>query len=367
MASTSYLLIVLWTGLVSFFAKYSKYAQNMIQTSKNQYEIRYGKIWSLLIMIPLIIMVTFRDKWFGDTSAYINTFNSMPSDLSGLSTFVSLLTKDELYYISAALIKIFISDNYLVYFFVLATFQAFAVSKTFRKYSSDYFFCIFLFLTSTDYLSWMFNGIRQFTAVCMTLLCCGLILKKKYIPVILTILFASLFHGSALILIPFIFISQGKAWNKKTLMFLFAAIVIIFFVDSFTDILDSALSDTQYKNVVSDWTNSEDNGTNILRVLVYSVPTIISIFGKRIINLENNRLINFCTNMSIASTGIYLISMFTSGIFVGRLPIYFSLYSYILLAWEIENMFEKSTKKIVKILAMLFYGAFYLYSIRNML
>lgn len=45
--------------------------------------------------------------------------------------------------------------------------------------------------------------------------------------------------------------------------------------------------------------------------------------------------------MSIVSAGIYLVSMFTSGIYIGRLPIYCSLYSYVLLPWEIKHLFNE--------------------------
>lgn len=179
---------------------------------------------------------------------------------------------------------------------------------------------------------------------------------------IILILVASTVHQSALLLIPFIFIAQGKAWNKKTIIFIIAIIIIISFVGNFTNILDSMLEETQYKNVVSDWQESQDDGTNIFRVLVYAVPSILSLVGLRYIKEADNPLINLCTNMSIVAVGFYVISMFTSGIFIGRLPIYFSLYSYILLPWEIEHMLDEKSYKIVYALMIIFYLLFYLYS-----
>ena len=219
-----------------------------------------------------------------------------------------------------------------------------------------------MFIASTDYISWMFNGIRQFLAVTLTFWGIGLILKKKYAAMIILILVASTVHQSALLLIPFIFIAQGKAWNKKTIIFIIAIIIIISFVGNFTNILDSMLEETQYKNVVSDWQESQDDGTNIFRVLVYAVPSILSLVGLRYIKEADNPLINLCTNMSIVAVGFYVISMFTSGIFIGRLPIYFSLYSYILLPWEIEHMLDEKSYKIVYALMIIFYLLFYLYS-----
>ena len=70
--------------------------------------------------------------------------------------------------------------------------------------------------------------------------------------------------------------------------------------------------------------------------------------------------------MSIASAGLYVISMFTSGIFIGRLPIYFSLYNYILLPWEINRIFTKQSARIIYIIMVIAYLGFYLYSLRTM-
>lgn len=187
--------------------------------------------------------------------------------------------------------------------------------------------------------------------------------EKKYVQVISIILVASLFHQSALIILPFIFICQGKAWNKKTLFFITLIIIVVAGIESFTGILNSALAETQYQNVVSDWQSFEDDGTNILRVLVYTVPTILALLGKKKIEQENNKVINYCVNMSLISTGFYIVSMFTSGIFIGRIPIYFSLFNYILLPWEIKNLFEWKSRTLMWLFMILGYLGFYYYSI----
>lgn len=188
-------------------------------------------------------------------------------------------------------------------------------------------------------------------------------LEKKWVPTILMILLASTMHQSALVMIPIVIIVQGKAWNKRTILFLSAALVAVTFVNQFTSILDNMMQETQYANMVNDWTLWGDDGTNVFRVLVYSVPTILSLIGLKYIHYENDPVINFCANMSIVSTGLYIISMFTSGIFIGRLPIYASLYNYILLPWEIDHMFTKKSSKIMGLFMVVAYLAFYWYQV----
>lgn len=61
-------------------------------------------------------------------------------------------------------------------------------------------------------------------------------------------------HQSALVMIPIVIIVQGKAWNKRTILFLSAALVAVTFVNQFTSILDNMMQETQYANMVNDWT-----------------------------------------------------------------------------------------------------------------
>lgn len=317
-------------------------------------------MWAFIAFLPLIIWAGFRGD-VGDTWAYELMYSEIPETISQLAKYLLTITKDRGFTVLSGIIKIIVGNNTKLYFLVLAGIQGIILALIYRKYSISYLLSFFLFIASTDYLSWMFNGIRQFTAVTIVFAATGLMLKKKYVPLIAVILAASTVHGTALLMIPIVLIAQGKAWNKRTVIFVLLTVVAVAYVDQFTDILDFMLTDTQYTNVVSDWKSSNDDGTNALRVLVYSVPAILSYVGRRWIAEENDPMINLCTNMSIVSAGLYLISMFTSGIFIGRLPIYASLYSYILLPWEIDHVFTRRSSKIILMMLIALYLVFYYY------
>ena len=209
-------------------------------------------------------------------------------------------------------------------------------------------------------MSWMHNGIRQFMAISIIVAALPLLLKKKYIPLIAIILLASTFHASALIMIPVVFIVQGKAWNKKTVLCIIACLIALVFVDRFTDILDSLLMETQYSNVVTEWQAGEDDGTNPLRVLVYSIPMILSIIGRKQIKKEKNELMDIMQNFSILTFGIAILSMATSGIFLGRAICYSAIFSTpILLPWEIEHVFTRESARLIRIAMVICYIAFF--------
>ena len=89
----------------------------------------------------------------------------------------------------------------------------------------------------------MFNGVRQFAAVTIIFASTKFMLEKKWVPTILMILLASTMHQSALVMIPIVIIVQGKAWNKRTILFLSAALVAVTFVNQFTSILDNMMQE----------------------------------------------------------------------------------------------------------------------------
>lgn len=327
---------------------------------KKEYRISWG--FAMLAFFPVIIMATFRGD-MGDSYAYKMMFRDLPNTISGLISYIPSVTKDKGFSVLSGIIKCVIGNNDVIYFFILAVIQGVILVSIYRKYSTNYLLSIFLFIASTDYLSWMFNGVRQFTAVTIIFAATKYMIEKKWILTILMILFASTMHQSALLMILIVIIVQGKAWNKRTILFLIVALIAVTSVDQFTSILDDMMQETQYANMVTDWTLWGDDGTNAFRVLVYSIPTILSFVGLRYIYYEDDPIINFCTNMSIVSTGLYIISMFTSGIFIGRLPIFASLYNYILLPWEIEHMFTKRSSKIMELLMITAYLMFYWYQV----
>lgn len=353
-----YVLILVWIGFVALVT--SRVQFQRLETVCGTKEPRYPWLFAFLVFLPVIWMAGNR-TYVGDTYMYRTTFLKMPSSFAEIPAYMQGITKDKGFYFFSAVVKQFIGADAVLYTIVLAVIQGIILASVFRKYSYSYTLSVFLFLASADYISWMYNGIRQFTAVVIVFAATSFMLKKKYVPLILAILLASTFHQTALLMIPFVFIAQGKAWNKRTVLFIGLTILAVLFVDQFTTLLDDTLSETQYKNVVSDYTSWNDDGTNPLRVLVYSVPAILAFAGRKQIRSEGNRLINLCTNMSIISMGLYLVSMVTSGIFIGRLPIYCSLYGYILLPWEIEHLIKPRSRGMVYIGMIGAYLLFYYY------
>lgn len=355
LGKTSYWLLLIWLfGAGVILYKMPRKAELVCGCRQE----RWYWFTAMLMVLPLILWAAYRPH-VGDTSAYATRFLKAPSYVSDIPRYLSQNTKDQGFAILILVLKFLGVPDYRTFFLVLAAFQIWCLVYTFRKYSPNYWISIFLFIASTDYLSWMFNGIRQFTAVCMTFAAFSLLVERKYIRFTLITLLASTIHASALLMLPLAYVMQGPALNRKTMLTIIGAALCIPFIDRFTPIMETLLADTQYSDVMTNEIWTSDDGTNIIRVLVYSAPALVVFFGYRYIIHSKDPVMNLCINASILTMAMYLVSAVTSGIYVGRLPIYTTLHGYMVLPWVIDQVFEKSSARLIKLLMVLCYLGFF--------
>lgn len=353
---TNYWWLLIWLFLGGFLCSYIPKRRELLN---GRTEERWSPFAALLLVLPYIIWAAYRSDSFGDTGLYRSGFLNAEASLGAAFSILTSDSKDVGFYALRSLIKMIIGNNDELFFLLIAAFQILGMAVIYRRYAADYWMCVFLFVASTDYLSWPYNGIRQYIAVIMIFACFSWMLQKRYIPLIVVILLASTIHGSALLMLPIIFIVQGEAWNAKTILMLLATAVIVVFVDRFTPILNELLQETQYDDMMTNEIWTQDDGTNIIRVLVYSVPALLSLFGLRFVRAANDPVINLSVNCSIVTMAVYLIASVSSGIYIGRLPIYTTLQGYIALPWLIDHIFEERSARLAKIIAVIMYSAFF--------
>lgn len=315
---------------------------------------------AILLVFPYILWAGSRTN-FIDTITYIQTFNMVPSSIAQIPAYLAYNDKDQGFSVLMIICKSLGITDYHQFFMLIAAFQMLCLVYTFRKYSDNFWISMFLFVASTDYLSWMHNGIRQFIAVCMTFAAFDLLVKRRYVPFTLIVLLASTIHGSALLMLPFAYLMTGPALNRKTIMMIFGVALIIPFIDRLLPILESVLMDTQYDDMMTNGIWENDDGTNLIRVLVYSVPALVAILGRKYVKGNQDPAINMCINASMITVAMYLVSSVTSGIYIGRIPIYTTLHGYMILPWLIDQIFEKASARLVKLMMVVCYVGFHYY------
>lgn len=363
--------MIIHFSIFAFTCLFSLIASQVYRKGHNSvFEYSSGRTISLFAALVsfsvLVFFVGMRTR-FADTTAYIPWFNNTTANFDDLRNLYEEDSEGIGFVTLMKIFKIFISTDVNAFFMFLAIFQAFSIAKLYQKYSIDYTFTMFLFMSSTTYV-WMMNGIRQFTAICLIFCFFSYVVEGKFFRFLLVILIASTIHSAAILWIPVYFIIKSRPFSWKIWSCVISTLLVIFFIDQFTTLLDSSLEGTSYEGTgehlmaYSDSaTGFVDDGVNPIRVLIAAVPPVIALWKKKELEQYSDPFISICVNLSVVTAGIYLMGIFTSGILVGRMPMYFMLPNYILLPWLIEKTFFGKFKNFIKFMCILFYFAYFYY------
>lgn len=325
---------------------------------------RWYFVYALLAFAPVIYLVAFTAPR-SDTVLYLSSYRNLPMTWSEISERLSADDSGRGFIIFQWVIKRIFGGSETAFRVLLAFIHSIPVLYIYRKYSNNFLLSLFLFIAGGCHIGWMMNGLRQFLAVSIIMAATPLMLKKKYVPLIAVILLATTIHSSAIVMLPVVFIVQGKPWNKRTVLFIILSVVMMYAFSKNVNLMDNMLAGTEYEGTMASALEMGDDGTNPIRVLVNSVPMLLALTGRKQLEGKSNAVIDLCINMSVITSGIYLISMVTSGIMIGRLPIYTSLYSYILLPYLLDNVFSVRSHKLTLLSMVSLYMAYYLYGYRG--
>lgn len=354
-----YYFIFIWLAFWAVFSQYVDVKTKMTLNGQKVY--RWSFFFAIVLFVPVMYLAAFTAPR-SDTQLYLQVYEKLPVSWSAISEQLKNSESGQGFLLLEWFIKKLFNGSVSAFRIILMLLHSIPILYIYRRYSDDFILSLFIFLATGCHLAWMMNGMRQFLAVSIIMAATPLMLKKQYIPLIIVILFATTIHTSAIIMLPIVFIVQGKPWNEKTILFIVLSIVMMYLFSKYTGLLDSLLVDTEYAGAMANATEIGDDGTNPIRVLVSSVPMILAFIGREQIGKENDGMVNLCINMSIVTVGIYLVSMVTSGIMIGRLPIYTALYSYMLLPHLVKTIFTKRSAKLVTVMMIILYFAYYLYA-----
>lgn len=323
------------------------------------YEPR-AHLFMALVTFAVIIFFAGARSFSGDTWSYINMFKEYPLFQNAHNIIFDSGAREPGFRLFSILIKTYIANDYTVWLSIIAVISGICVMLPLYKYSCNFGVSAFLFMASCQF-SWMFNGMRQFLVAAIMFACTGLILKNKTLLYILIVCILSTVHKSALLLIPMYFIAKGEPWNKRTMLFIGCIVLAMLFTSKFTNLLTDVVEQTDYASSVNEFKDTDD-GTNVIRILVESVPIILAFIYRNKIKYKSTPVIKLSINMSLIASGLYIISKIaSSGILLGRLPIYFSMYNLILLPWLLKNIFEDREKDLIYYIMILCYFAFFYY------
>lgn len=327
-----YLSMIIWVYLMSAFLKR--------RSKRNLYLQTNGGLSLNIVTVPeAVVTFAYITFWAGmrtqfvDTAAYIYSYETLPLSWD---MFVEELRESNsaTFLLYEYLCKQVSPDSYRLWLMSIAIISSAPIIAVFRKRSDNYFYSVMLFLLSVDF-SWMMNGIRQFVAVAILFGCCYFLEKRKPIHWILAVLALTTIHNSAWIALPMYWFVTGKPFGKKMLLFILGIMMVAVLLDPLMSSAEEVFAGTRIGNQLD--VIAEGGGMNVLRLVVALVPVFLAYLNRGKIEKMNDRFMNICINMATVSAGIYFIASLTSGVMVGRFPLYFQLYSWILL----PNIFER--------------------------
>ncbi len=328
--------------------------------------------WKLAIalMLPVTFFAAVRGAIM-DTGVYIATFRLLPQRLDVFNEWILTQQDSSLFYGLSAIWKSVVSNDSVWWLTLIATVQGVLLAVTFRRYSPNMPMSVYIFIASTTF-TWMFNGMRQFLVITVLFALTECIIKNRwyiYVPAVLILagmepILTALgletpwwldgMHQSALLMIPVFFFVQGKAWNWKMLL-MTAVFCVLALTGSLAPLLESTAEGTEYESDVVYFEEEGDDGASPIRAVVAAVPVVMALVKKKEIDAMGEQvppIVPISINMSIFTVALYLASTLTSsGILVGRLPMYTELYGYILIPWLIQNPYKKDQQ-------MLTYGVY---------
>lgn len=340
-------MTILWINLaivfiLSYFSRLFS-ASNLV--TSNEITIRPNKLLVFGVMLCLVVISGLRNG-IGDTYNYKQMFIKNDFTWDFIKT-----QKDIGFGIFQMILKQYSEDPQIMVF-TAALFTNVLIITILYNYSRLFELSTYLYITGGIHLVSM-NGIRQVLAAAIIFTATKYLLNGNFIKYALVVLLASTFHQSALLLLPIYFIVRIKAWTKYTLLVLFFAVLIVVGYNQFTLLLFSAIQDTQY----SGYTNFNEGGANVIRVIVSAAPLVIAYLGREKLRAVFPKS-DYIVNMALLGLVFMIIS--TQQWIFARVAIYFNLYQLILISWIIE-VFSKKDRKFVYYIILVLYFIFYYY------
>lgn len=341
--------VVFFSLFLSFFAK-----KRVIEDNNKTRVIDW---FTLVMLVPLILMCGLRTA-YNDTATYITGFNNAPTVSEFLGNPDNLnIWGNPLFYSGQSFFKQYISDNYHVFFMVIAIFTVSSFVYFIKKYSENFTFSMLMFFAIGLYLM-NFAAVKQCLAMAVLTFAVPQLLKGRYVRFYLLLCIAVLFHSYA-ILFVILPVFLAKPWSKITYLTIIIVLGVLFtFQSTITSILDYAeklgksISEEEVFNTAS---------INVLRLAVYAVPPAVSFVFKKYLEPYMNRTIYLLSNMSIFSFLIMLLGTVSAGNLFARCAIYFEIGTICIFPWMIKRIFESRSQKIVLIVAGVFYFLFFMY------
>jgi transmembrane protein EpsG len=263
----------------------------------------------------MILFAGFRSTSVGtDTNNYLGIFNHINKyKLSKSDTSIEYL------YFFLNKLSYFLSKEFTFLLILIAIIVVYLNLKVIIKFSVNLWLSVFIFMIFGGYL-FLFNGARQALAVAIISLAILQIYKRNVKKYIFWVVIASLFHNTALIMMPVYFFNMQDFSLKKSLVLGLIMSVLMMVLFQFLTLFSADIS-LRY----SYYDERGATGAYILTSF-YFVLTTLFVYLKKYISTRYLKEYNLYLNLCVLHTLIFLLVQFFSlDINIVRAGSYFQL------------------------------------------
>ena len=310
----------------------------------------------MLLAVVWMAAFAFLRTAYNDTGAYINNYLKAQSLSEGFASGVYLdWIENPLSIFYRDLMRRF-TDNYHIYFLIPAVLQAVGVVKLCKYHSSNPAMSLMLYFCLGTYVMLNLAAFKQGIAMGILLLALPFALQKRYVPYVILVMIATLFHFYAIVylLVPLLF---GEPWGRTTWIMVAAAIATLLTYESTLGALMA-----QVEEMGGDIAAEElfdGHSINMLRVAVYWVPGLLALIFRRYVIYDSDRMENLWVNLSVLCACILTIGLAEGANLYGRMAGYFEIYLALSIPLVIGKIFTKESARLASVAASgLFLGYF---------
>ncbi len=324
-----------------------RYALN--QWEKDNHE-QADKVFLWIGSFILALLTGLRHSVTGsDTSGYIASFRQFRR-----LPWESVVDKAHDYYEVGyrVIMKIigYITNHENVFFTILALFFAYSLGRFITKNSKNRFMSLMLYFTVGAF-TFQITGVRQSLAMAILLFSFEYIKKRKLVKFLIIVIVASLFHQSAICIIPMYFLAYIKMNLISCAVFVLGGGIMCVYSRSLLQLFHSILGKYDHYGY------SGFEGGAVFVVIMYLITIVVSYMFMKSLDKQDKHNV-FFFNMTFVSLLLYILRYFV--MIAERVGFYYQFAFIILLPNVIEAIPDDSTRKTVRtcalILACLLFG-----------
>lgn len=278
--------------------------------------------------ILVILFQGFRSFTVGtDLKTYIPAYSQIGSDFSNINYF-----NFEIGYVILNKILNLFGTSERVFLIVVAAIIQVPIFLTLYKYSESPLLSVLIYFSFGNFIM-TFSGLRQSIAMSICFLSYFLIKNKKFLKFLFLIVFASLFHKSALFFLV-VYPAYYTKMKKEYLPFVIIGLILLY---AFKNQIILFLSELYYGEVYK-----ISNNDSYTMFLIYLILFFVSFFNKK-----PNEDYNGLRNILLILVCVYSLSSAHS--YIVRIALPLSLFTTIFVPKIINSFsFDKNTKILVR-------------------